>query len=61
MPQTGRAQIGPVISTIVQNTTPTSAVETAIASALWLRLMRYHTEATAFTKKHRNATQADGT
>src|SRR3989442_11908745 len=32
MPQTGRAHNGPVTSTTVQNTTPTSAVTTASAS-----------------------------
>src|SRR4051812_24905412 len=39
MPHTGLAQSGPVSSTIVQNATPTSAVETAQASARpWLVL-----------------------
>src|SRR6266576_5831515 len=33
MPHTGRAHSGPVTSTTVQNTTPTSAVTTASASA----------------------------
>src|SRR5579863_6732907 len=32
IPHTGRAQIGPVTSTIVQNTTPTSALVTASTS-----------------------------
>src|SRR5713101_8392825 len=34
MPHTGRAHSGPVTSTTVQNTTPTSAVTTASASVL---------------------------
>ena len=40
MPQTGRAQIGPVTRTTVQNTTPTSALTRARMSALALRRIR---------------------
>jgi hypothetical protein len=40
MPHTGRAQMGPVIKTMVQNTTPTSALAAASASALRLRFQR---------------------
>ena len=40
MPQTGRAQIGPVTSTTVQKTTPTSAVTSATISAAGRRLIR---------------------
>src|ERR1039458_1830796 len=37
---TGRAQMGPVTSTTVQKTTPTSAATSATASALGLRRTR---------------------
>jgi hypothetical protein len=40
MPHAGRAQIGPVTSTTVQKTTPTSALARATASAFSLRLAR---------------------
>ena len=61
MPHTGRAQIGPVTSTTVQKTTPTSAETMAKASTFGLRFTRYATEATRLTKKSRNAVHADGT
>ena len=38
MPQTGRAQIGPVTSTTVQKTTPTSALTSATMSAAGIAL-----------------------
>src|SRR5438105_642742 len=60
MPHTGRAHSGPVTSTTVQKTTPTSAVETASASLCRERRARYTMDATKFTKKSVNATTADG-
>ena len=61
MPQTGRAQIGPVIRTMVQNITPTSAEAAARASLAALRFHRYTTDARKLTKKHTPAVHAEGT
>src|SRR5258706_404989 len=59
MPQTGRAQIGPVMRTIVQKTTPISAVVTAIASEMLSRRNKYQIEAQKLTKNRRNAVHAE--
>jgi len=61
MPQTGRAQSGPVMMTTLQKTTPTYAVVTAIASDLLLLLKRYQIEATKLTKNRMKQVQAEGT
>ena len=61
MPHTGRAQIGPVMRTMLQNITPTSAEAAANASLAVLRFHRYTMEARKLTKKQTPAVHAEGT
>ena len=60
VPQIGFPQIGPVVSTTVVNSSPTSADASATRSARGSRSQRYTTEVTATTPKAMYALSAAG-